>query len=299
MIYYDSLWGLVIVKKYQVILVHQLNHIFPIKNVILRTAIFTFLYFLIIHCIACVYRWLSGVDGKPGFSKQSLNDLKHKREVDSMKYTYCTLMIDAMKLKKALEYDHNSGVYIGIENFGDGSSQHERLATDALVFLVVGLHSQWKQPIAYFFVASVSAEVQKSLILHALDELHCIGVQCVALTLDGYSTNLSTIRKLGCSTNPDDLVTYFPHPSTADPIHVFVDGCHALKLVRNQFCDLGEIRMADDLVARWSDIVTLNHVQKKEMILAANKLSDRHIDFQQQKMKVIFCICIVIQKFDS
>lgn len=113
-----------------------------------------------------------------------------------------------------------------------------------------------------------------------------IGIHVVALTLDGYQTNMATIRKLGCSTDPDNLETSFEHPSTGEPVFVFIDACHGLKLIRNQFCNISQIEIPGVGVAKWKHLSDLNNFQKDQGLTAANKLSDRHIQFSQQKMKV-------------
>lgn len=160
------------------------------------------------------------------------------------------------------------------------------MATEALVFMVSGVHGFWKLPMGYFLIRGISATVQHQLVLQALQMLHQVGVEVIAFTLDGHQTNMATIRKLGCSTNPDDLVTSFPHPATGSSVHVFIDACHGLKLIRNQFCSLGEIRIPSFGVAKWKHIHDLNKFQQKEFLSAANKLTDKHVAFAQQKMKV-------------
>lgn len=54
----------------------------------------------------------------------------------------------------------------------------------------------------------------------------------------------------------------------------------------NTFARNGSIEIAPNEIVRWSHIVALNDLQKVEGLNAANKLSDRHIHYSQQVMKV-------------
>ena len=237
---------------------------------------------------ALLYRWISTVDGRPGFSDDALNFLKKKiNSEESWRFKRCVLIIDGMHIKKLLEYDQHSRCFRGFVDYGRGlDDDNETLATEALVFLASGVHGFWKIPIAYFLIKGISATVQHQLVVQALQLLHKAGVEVVAFTLDGHQTNMATIRKLGCSTDPDDLVTSFPHPVTSDSVHVFIDACHGLKLIRNQFFSLENIQVPSVGVAKWKHIHELNKFQQEEFLSAANKLTDKHIAFSQQKMKV-------------
>ena len=181
-------------------------------------------------------------------------------------------------------------IFTGFVNFGPALSfdaSNEELATEALVFMAVGITGHWKRVIGYFLIHGISSEVLKELVLHAISSLQDIGIQPKALTLDGLSTNMSMLRKLGCCMDPDNIVSHFETPSGRN-IHVFIDACHSLKLIRNIFARNGVIEIAPDEVARWSNIVALNDLQKTEGLCAANKLTDRHIHYSQQIMKVSF-----------
>lgn len=234
------------------------------------------------------YRWISSIDGKPGFNKDALKFLEEKiTGPTSWRYKHAVLIIDGMAIKKAIEYDQASKSYCGfIDLEGGVEDDLETRATEALVFMLSGLHGFWKVPFAYFLTRGISATIQTGLVLKAIEYVHEIGIHVVALTLDGYQTNMATIRKLGCSTDPDNIQTHFDHPSTGQPVFVFVDACHGLKLIRNQFCNIDKIKIPGVGVAEWSHVVNLNKFQKSEGLTAANKLSDRHIQFSQQKMKV-------------
>lgn len=205
---------------------------------------------------------------------------------DGWQYKDCSIMIDGMKVKQMMQYDHRRGEFTGFVNLGHNySNDTDALATEALVFMAVSITGHWKQVIGYFLINGLSADVQMELILHAIEHLRETGINVRALTLDGLKTNLSMIKKLGCCLDPDNLSSSFVTPE-GQTIHCFIDACHCLKLVRNVFCRLGHIDIPGVGKARWSHVADLNSLQKKEGLSAANKLSDRHIHFRQQIMRV-------------
>jgi hypothetical protein len=197
-------------------------------------------------------------------------------------------MIDGMCIRKLMQYDPRTGEMTGMVNYGKSIAvdTEGEMATEALVFMAVGVTGNWKQVIGYFLIHGITAELQKALVLHAISCLHEIGIGVKALTLDGLSTNLSMLRKLGCCLTPPDIQSHFFTPS-GEKVFVFLDACHCLKMIRNIFARNGVIEVAPGEVARWSHIAALNEVQKVEGLAAANKLSDRHVHFSQQVMKVI------------
>lgn len=187
-----------------------------------------------------------------------------------------------------MEYDQESSEYTGFVDLGQNfSMESDDLATEALVFLVVGLTGHWKQVVAYFLINGLCSDILKELVLHAIDCLDEVGVLVRAITLDGLKTNISMLKKLGCSFDPTNIISHFTLPC-GRKVHCFIDACHCLKLVRNTLCRIGVIEVPGTGSAKWSHLQKLNELQKKEGLSAANKLSSRHIQYQQQIMKVSY-----------
>ena len=230
-----------------------------------------------------------GIDGRPGFNSQVLQFLKGKMESEeSWKYRDCCLIIDGMKIKKMMEYDTTISNFTGFVDLGEGfQAEGEHLATEALVFMIVGIRGHWKQAIAYFLIRSMTGTLQSQLVLHAISTLTDIGINVRALTMDGHPTNLAMIRKLGCSTTAGRFQTYFLGPHE-EKVYCFIDACHSMKLVRNIFASVNGVVIPHTGTAKWAHIKKLNEIQKKEGLVAANRLSDRHIHFEQQKMRVSY-----------
>ena len=161
------------------------------------------------------------------------------------------------------------------------------VATEALVFMVVALNSNWKIPVGYFLISGLSGAERANLVKQCLMKLHDVGVRVVSLTCDGPSFHLSMMKELGASLDPANLNPSFVHPSD-ETLLVFIifDVCHMLKLVRNVLGDWGVI--VDELGQhiKWQYFVELQQLQEKEGLHLGNKLRASHITFQGQKMKV-------------
>ncbi|XP_035990436.1 THAP domain-containing protein 6-like [Fundulus heteroclitus] len=100
-------------------------------------------------------RWLCSVDDKPGLNKMMLDMLEKRCQGDQAKYGFVALMLDAMAIKKHVQYNPHTQSMSGFVNPGDGSNETD-VAAEALVFLVVGLQGHWKAPISYYLTNSLS-----------------------------------------------------------------------------------------------------------------------------------------------
>lgn len=229
-------------------------------------------------------RWYSTVQGEPGFSSDVLCALKeHASKLNQP--PICALMFDCMAIRKHLEWDGKH--FFGTVNVGAPTDDDSvPLAHEALVFHLVFLQSSWKIPVGYFFVASLNAEQLHGLVKQCISLLHESGISVSSLTCDGTSTNIAMANKLGCKITSENIVPTFPHPVTNESIHFFLDVCHMLKLVRNTLGDNKVLFDMDNQKIEWKFIEKLNALQKQEELNLGNRLTNSHIHFSKQKMKV-------------
>ena len=161
------------------------------------------------------------------------------------------------------------------------------VAKDALVFMVVSINGSWKVPCAYFFVDGLSGSERAHLVKICIKKLHDVGVSVVSLTCDGPSCHFTMMNELGACLEPNNLKAYFPHPLEPNKkIHVLLDVCHMLKLVRNTLGQGGILMDKDGSKIYWNFIVELQKLQDKEGLRLGNKLKAAHVKLYQQKMKV-------------
>ncbi|KAM7417153.1 hypothetical protein PAMA_017000 [Pampus argenteus] len=70
---------------------------------------------------------------------------------------------------------------------------------------------------------------------------------------------------------------------TGEKVFVMMDACHMLKLARNMLQAYSPLTSTSGQI-NWKYIIHLNDVQKKDRLHAANRVTDKHVDFDSQKM---------------
>lgn len=121
-----------------------------------------------------------------------LDMLERRRQEDEVKYRCVTLMLDAMSIKNHVQYDPQTQTMFGYVDMGDRLNETD-IASDVLVFMVVGLQGYWKAPIAYYLTKSLTAQSQTVLVEHALEELHRRQIRVVCMTMSVCALNLGAI----------------------------------------------------------------------------------------------------------
>ena len=76
------------------------------------------------------------------------------------------------------------------------------------------------------------------------------------------------------------------HPVTQQPVSVFLDACHMLKLVRNSIADKTSFIDGQGNYIRWRYVEELHKLQEREGLHLSNKLRGAHIAFFKKKMNV-------------
>jgi len=96
---------------------------------------------------------------------------KKKFETKRYKEKACSVLFDEISIKEFLEYSKQYDFAEGFENIGK-IGRENKTANTALVFMVRGIYSSWKFPIAHF---AVKSKTFKTLIVDVIKEL--IGVE--------------------------------------------------------------------------------------------------------------------------
>ncbi|KAB0795977.1 hypothetical protein PPYR_10038 [Photinus pyralis] len=238
---------------------------------------------------ATIRKWYQNVNCEPGFLTPAFDALKLKVEELRQKNhdLLCSLILDEISIKKQLDVDGTRAwgyVNIGVPTENDDLTP----ATEALVLMVVCLTGHWKLPVAYFFIASLSAKQKANIVNETLIRLHNVGVDVPSITCDGPTTNFAMFKELGCNLdNVFDMKTWFSHPSaTNKKVYCVLDACHMLKLIRNNWSNLDTIKNPDGDLVRWVYVKELYKLQEAEGLHVANKLKRAHMEWYRQKMKV-------------
>lgn len=252
--------------------------------------------------------WYRVVDGSPGFTTEALQAIKLRAE---KKPVVINLVLDEMAIRDQLIYNEgrfHGGVDLGNED--DCGSNDDTHATNALVFMAVSLNGSWKVPIGYFLIRSLSGQDRANLLKLAFKELHEINCKVYSITFDGAASNISMCTHLGANlTYGPSFRPYFNNPCTGETCFIFYDLCHMIKLVRNTLGDFKELQTGNGEEIAWKYIEKLFELQREEGLRLANKLTKKHIYYQNSKMNVklamqtlsnsVYCSLLCLQQLDD
>lgn len=240
--------------------------------------------FLALPHPSTIRKWASSRNCSPGFLVEVMETLKRDMHEDRREVV---VMFDSMHLKKAYSYDTGTQTYIGSVNYGHlHTGCEDTLATEALVFMVVGLKKHFKLPIGYFLIDKISSDSQAQILRNAITLVTEAGHSVVAVVCDGNYTNQATATALGCNlSDPDNLKTNFKNPVTNEDVYFCFDACHLIKNVRNCLGDLKTIAANGETV-KWQYVFELNNLQQKDNLVLANQLRGKHIHYEKNKMNV-------------
>lgn len=219
--------------------------------------------------------------GHPGFTEESFNKIASEVE-KSTSQIFVTLMFDEMVIKKDLVWDGQK--ITGHVDLGDGSigSDDSEVAKEALVFMVTALNRNWKIPLGYCLILSLSANIKQNLLQQNLRKLEETGVTVVAVVCHVSATNRSVMAKLGVKCDEQTVQCWFSHPSVNN-IKVFCmfDTVHMLKLACNLLADktclIDGANLGSENEIKWEYFVKLVKLQESGGLHAANKLRLHHL----------------------
>ena len=219
------------------------------------------------------------------------NVMQHiKDDIEKKKHgNRCTLVIDEMTVAKAKGWDPQLKAFIGMCVDEDGVVDDDVMATQCLVFMVVGLDSPWQHPIGYWFTAHDTAANTSNLVNESLRLTHEHDIEVCALVFDGLPANIAMVNLLGAKVDAEHPKNFFNHPASGRKVYVVLDACHMLKLVRNLLMDYQEIFIPRfNSPAKWDHFKALVEDQELVGFRSGNKLTKRHTECKNFKMKVLF-----------
>jgi hypothetical protein len=142
-------------------------------------------------------------------------------------------------------------------------------------------------PLGYYLTDGANAQLQASVIIDVITKLWESGSLAVSITFDGLAANLKTVELLGGNLNVNNMVSRFPYPTLPDAyVCVVLDACHMMKLMRNLLCEYQIVKIPNVGLAEWQHLENLHSKQQSEGLTLANRVTQRHVQYQLQKMKV-------------
>lgn len=146
--------------------------------------------------MSTIRRWIGNSKFRPGFNSGLFRQLKKKCESMSQDELYCTLIFDEMKIKNYLEYSKFLDCVEGYEDLGP-KGRTNKLAGQAMVFMIRGLYSSWKMPICYFLPAtSVKNCILSELLVEVIKRLLDCGFHVKAVICDQGTNNVAALKLL-------------------------------------------------------------------------------------------------------
>jgi len=206
-----------------------------------------------------------------------------KKKVDSFQpqSKYCTLCFDEMSIKANLFYERNQDFIVGLA-MGDTGEKIFKPTLTASVFMIRGIYSKWKQPIAYFLChTSCPANLLHTLLTEAVQKLKNVGLNICAVACDMGSNNIKLSNILNIS--PDNTGFYLENQY----LFFIFDVPHIAKALRNML--LTYDFYVNGKKISWQFIKDFYELDKTFPVKAAHKLTDSHIyptSFQKMKVKL-------------
>ena len=138
----------------------------------------------------------------------------------------CVLSFDEMHIKKCFDFHPGKQIIEGFEDLGP-LGRKLAVGTRVLVFMVRGLFTNWKQPIAFFITKNGVTNANLGFLLDTvLDALHDTGLKIRAVVSDQGTSNQSMAQ--------GRVTIERPHFSkNGQKIYFFFDYLHLFKNIRN------------------------------------------------------------------
>ena len=176
----------------------------------------------------------------------------------------CSLILDKMSIKSRVEFDRSNGRFCGNVSL----PSHTGIATHALVFMLGGVTTRWKQTVAYYFTGnSTNGRVIKEIITEIIQCASNIGLNIIYVTCDMGSSNRALWKdfEIGCSRNSVKK-NFIQHPYYAEKRIYFLDDIpYVVKNIRNHLANGQSIIIPQNLVVKYglpSDTINIEPIRK-------------------------------------
>ena len=129
----------------------------------------------------------------------------------------------------------------------------------------------------------------------AVEEISGTGVNLVSITCDSLKAQMSMMKNLGANLSPDKLDPQI-FKDKQSPIYFIHDISHAIKLVRNAWHHVRQLKNSRGEIIDWGYIERLYEIQNSEHVKCGNRLTVSHLNFQNVRMKVKFAVQVLSRR---
>ncbi|XP_053319240.1 DNA transposase THAP9 isoform X2 [Spea bombifrons] len=212
-------------------------------------------------------QWLKTDGDKPGVNILVLEALLEKKQEHPKLYTRASLALDTMSIQQHVAFNSQRNELVGFVGLGNGveSSGNKEVANEVIMFMLVATAGDWKAPIAYFLMNSLTAEAQRQLLFHVLHELCEHGFEIVAITMERLLRNREMCSLLGCGFHdPTQLQTHFSLPNKEKKHYIIFDVNYEQNMIQELLEETGTLHSPDGTIT-WKQIDDAMNVQKHEI----------------------------------
>lgn len=229
----------------------------------------------------------SNLDASSGINTHSLDALEAKAK--SMgKPVLINLNFDEMNIQRSMTWSRATNKFTGLIDVGTPNEDEEfTLAKDVIVFMAVGINAQFQQPIAYYFIQSLTGKEKADLLNQVIDEVTKRGIKIADISCDGHKSNPAMFKFLGTKLELEggDFKSYFINQSNNEKINIVLDPSHAIKLIRNTIGNLKTIYEGEAEI-KWQYFVELVNYSSNNSFGLSHKMTKRHIEYTDRIMHV-------------
>ncbi|XP_011883597.1 PREDICTED: uncharacterized protein LOC105570767 isoform X2 [Vollenhovia emeryi] len=213
-----------------------------------------------------------------------------------------------MSIKPGLQYDHSIASVVGRPTIklSGGFDSSQQQATHALVFMLCGISSKWKQTIAYEFTAnSFCSQEIVQIITAIIQKANDIGIKIKAVISDMGPQNRSWWRIMNITVGKHSKINnYTTHPcSNEEKLFIMPDSVHVYKNVACSLTAGNKFYLDDTLVRLYNlphneismkPIREVHNLEKNDSLklcphLKENAINPSHFD----KMNVSLSIALL------
>ncbi|KAG4074447.1 hypothetical protein HA402_014399 [Bradysia odoriphaga] len=213
---------------------------------------------------------------KEGINSHLMNFIKEEvselSELDKM----CTIGWDEMSLTANLTFDQIKDYIDGFEDIG--SKRTNDFATHALVFMVRGIQSPYKQPIAYYLTQNLNAAELSELIKLVTEAVMDTGLKVIGSVCDAVATNRAAVNRLmypnSRRSNTTGMLLEYSINGTI--LWHYFDPPHLIKSVRNNLLtkDLNHLVSFNELKFRRNGALAWNEKNKQQRTASWKDVDD-------------------------
>lgn len=154
---------------------------------------------------------------------------------------HCVILFDEMSINPRLLYDEGRDRVIGYQDYGKDMPHlnKSKVACKALIFMIRGPNSNWKQPFVYYFneQGAMSFDLIQ-LIPEVINAVNATGFKVRGIIADQASTNESALNGLitgGKKIDTQEHPYFFVGEEVQGKIYVVFDWPHMIQCFRNNW----------------------------------------------------------------